>query len=100
VLTAAVIGVVRQWDVESGKLLLTLLDHARHVMTARLTGDGTRILTAGLVGKDAEGWKTARVIVYDDRPVNRAFIRPDLSTCRGMPGLMRPPVTAEATARP
>jgi WD40 repeat protein len=76
VVTASVDGTARVWDADTGKQLLTLPGHTGEVLTARFSDDGTRILTVGRVGSDAEGQKAVRVVVYDARPVNRAFLPP------------------------
>src|SRR5262249_33967750 len=65
---------VRVWDADTGKLMLTLLGHTSGVYFARFSDDGIRILTAGLIGTDEAGQKAVRVIIYDSRPVNRAFL--------------------------
>ena len=77
VVTASGDETARVWDADTGKLMLTLPGHTGPVLTARFSDDGTRILTAGDTDKDDAGKKSVRVIVYDARPVNRAFIRPE-----------------------
>jgi WD40 repeat protein len=71
VVTASEDGTARVFDPDTDQQLLTLPGHTGEVLTARYGNDGTRIWTAAYHGRDRNA---IRVLVYDPRPVNRAFL--------------------------
>jgi hypothetical protein len=84
VVTASADHTARVWDADTGEELAALRGHTGgvrsasfSVLTGRFSDDGTRVLTAGRDGPvEREGSRVVRVIVYDSRPVNRAFLPP------------------------
>ena len=85
VVTASHDGTVRVWDAETGKQMLTLPGSTGIVPLARFYDDDTRIITTS-----PEGLDTIRVIRYDARPVNRAFIKPASHDLPAGPASTRP----------
>jgi hypothetical protein len=69
IVTVAGDNTTRVWDTDTGKLMLTLPGTVG-ILFARFGDDGTRILTTST----EDG--TLRRIIYDARPVNRAFVKP------------------------
>jgi WD40 repeat protein len=68
------------WEIERGKQVFTLTGHTDSVK-AISSPDGLRLLTAAY-GNTAFPPPVVRVIVYDARPVDRAFIAPAVAPPR------------------
>ena len=73
---------VRVWDPETGRLMLTLPGEAGNVVPGAFSADGSRIVA---VSHDVAAPRTIRLIVYDARPVNRAFLQPEPVSPRPTP---------------
>jgi translation initiation factor 3 subunit I len=78
-LTASEDGVVRRWDVETGKVLLEAAVHTKHISDLQLSPDGTHLITASN-DRSAKLLDTAtleELKVYRSAvPVNSAAISP------------------------